>query len=323
MAPGSDNWAVTWANDGHQYTTWGDGGGFGGDNKIGRVSLGIARIEGDFDSFLGINIWGGANALTPATFAGKSYGLLSINSELWMWRTGGASDGSAYREQSLYFSNDKGKSWQTTNVKFTQNSFRGKGFFAPTFLQFGAGYTDRRDDFVYMYAPEIRDEEWEVQKPGSISLFRAPIDALSNKDSYEFYSGKDEADNPLWTKNVNERIDVLSHPAGVMRTSAIWNKGLNRYFLVTQMVSRFKKSGGSIGVFESCEPWGPWRTVLLENAWEVGLQKGSKTVFWNFSNKWTDQDGKHFSLIYTGPGADEFGTIRGRFLIDENFRSCP
>jgi len=45
-ASGSDNWAITWADDDHQYATWGDGGGFGGTNNDGRVSLGVARIEG-------------------------------------------------------------------------------------------------------------------------------------------------------------------------------------------------------------------------------------------------------------------------------------
>jgi hypothetical protein len=34
-APGSDNWTITWADDGNQYTSWGDGGGFGGDDKLG------------------------------------------------------------------------------------------------------------------------------------------------------------------------------------------------------------------------------------------------------------------------------------------------
>ena len=29
---GSDNWPITWADDGHQYTSWGDGCGFGGGN---------------------------------------------------------------------------------------------------------------------------------------------------------------------------------------------------------------------------------------------------------------------------------------------------
>jgi hypothetical protein len=29
------------------YAAWGDGGGFGGTESIGRASFGVARIEGD------------------------------------------------------------------------------------------------------------------------------------------------------------------------------------------------------------------------------------------------------------------------------------
>ncbi|HJX09709.1 MAG TPA: hypothetical protein VJ733_04335 [Candidatus Binatia bacterium] len=36
LAPYSDNWCITWADNDHQYTSWGDGGGFGGDQKDGR-----------------------------------------------------------------------------------------------------------------------------------------------------------------------------------------------------------------------------------------------------------------------------------------------
>src|SRR3712207_2154008 len=39
-APGSDNWPATWGSDGHLYSAWGDGGGFGGSNGRGRVLLG-------------------------------------------------------------------------------------------------------------------------------------------------------------------------------------------------------------------------------------------------------------------------------------------
>src|SRR4051812_8534562 len=35
LAPGSDNWAATWASDGLIYTTWGDGGGFGNARQPG------------------------------------------------------------------------------------------------------------------------------------------------------------------------------------------------------------------------------------------------------------------------------------------------
>src|SRR4051812_4485595 len=43
LAPGSDNWANTWAGDGSVYAAWGDGGGFGS----ARVSLGFARLMGN------------------------------------------------------------------------------------------------------------------------------------------------------------------------------------------------------------------------------------------------------------------------------------
>ncbi len=82
-APGSDNWAVTWTADDHQYTSWGDGGGFGGTNSVGRVSLGFARVEGTATSYTGVNVWGGKNPETPATFGGKSYGLLAIGNDLY------------------------------------------------------------------------------------------------------------------------------------------------------------------------------------------------------------------------------------------------
>ena len=72
MAQGSDNWPVTWAADDHQYTTWGDGGGFGGSNQDGRVSLGVARIEGSASSYRGVNVWGGKDAHQPAQFTGQS-----------------------------------------------------------------------------------------------------------------------------------------------------------------------------------------------------------------------------------------------------------
>ena len=69
-APGSDLWPVTWADDGHLYTSWGDGGGFGGTNSRGRVSLGFARIEGPPTAFKAVNVWGGHRGANRATFRG-------------------------------------------------------------------------------------------------------------------------------------------------------------------------------------------------------------------------------------------------------------
>jgi len=73
LANGSDNWPVTWAADGHQYTAWGDGEGFGNT----RESLGVAQIAGAWNNFTARNIWAGH---------GKSYGLLAIfGHKMYMW----------------------------------------------------------------------------------------------------------------------------------------------------------------------------------------------------------------------------------------------
>ncbi|HSI13317.1 MAG TPA: hypothetical protein VK961_14800 [Chthoniobacter sp.] len=85
FALGGDNWPTTWADDGHLYTAWGDGGGFGGSNSKGRVTIGVARVEGDAATYAGHNVWGGFAAEHPAQFEGKSYGILSVGGVLYMW----------------------------------------------------------------------------------------------------------------------------------------------------------------------------------------------------------------------------------------------
>ncbi len=313
-APGSDNWAITWGQDGHQYTTFGDGGGFGGNNGRGRVSMGVARIEGSPNAFKATNVWGGYQSMAPAEFPGKSYGILGLDNVLWMWRSGEASGESAFRQQELYYSSDNGEHWLFANVRFDAKEFEGsRPFFAPTFLQFGRGYSGSRDEYVYIYAPDNTQPEWDVQTPGNITLMRVKRENIDSREYYEYFSGLDADGKPRWNHDLNSRGSVFSDPNGVMRTSVSYNPGLKRYLLITQQITRVKD--GYIGIYESKEPWGPWHTVLFENAWDLGLQNGEKNVFWNFSNKWSSPDGKVFTLVYTGRGSDNLGVISGKFII--------
>jgi hypothetical protein len=315
LAPGSDNWAVTWGQEDEQYTVWGDGGGFGGNNKKGRVSFGVARIDGAVEDFTTTNIWGGHNSQAPAQFTGKSYGIFALGDTLWMWRTGNKSDHSAFELQELLFSNDKGLHWQASGVKFIRDDFKNsQPFFAPTFLQFGPGNKDSRDNYVYSYLPEVTEPVWDVQKPGEIGLMRVLHDEMAVRERYEYFSGIDTNGLATWIRDIDQRSSVFSDANGIMRTSVTYNAGLQRYLLVTQQVSRFKKDG-HIGIYEATEPWGPWRTVLFESPWEMGIQTGEKSVYWNFSNKWSSKDGKQTAMIYTGPSGDNFGVVQGRFLV--------
>ena len=307
-AEGSDNWALTWAEDGAQYATWGDGGGFGGDDQDGRVSMGVARIEGEPGDFTAVNVWGGKDALAEAAYPGKSYGLLAVGPDLWLWRTGEASDESAFALQDLFVSRDGGLTFEPAGVAFPAEEFTDGGFFAPTFLQFGPGYAGARDEYVYVYAPEKKSDEWEVQKPGEIALMRVPVRSIADRASYEFFAGLDASGMPAWTSALDDRRPVFSDAEnGIMSTSVTFNAGLGRYFLITQQGTRQK--GGYIGIYEATEPWGPWRSVLVDDAWDLGLQEGEKTVYWNFSNKWTRADGRQAALVYTGPGDDNLGVV--------------
>ena len=146
-APGSDNWPVTWADDGHQYTSWGDGGGFGGTNSNGRVSLGFGRVEGNWDTFEGFNVWGGINPENPDQFDGKSYGIISIEGVLYAW-WGPGSNTTSYDETRLLISTDKAATWTESAWDFTDVDDE---LIMPTILNFGKDYAGARDTYVYHY----------------------------------------------------------------------------------------------------------------------------------------------------------------------------
>ncbi len=313
LAPGSDNWAITWADDDHQYTSWGDGGGFGGTNSLGRESMGFGRVEGPRDSYSTHNVWGGHMSENPATFSGKSYGLLSVGASLYMWRCGDGSDASAYALQQVYRSTNHAAAW--TAATWDLRPSGSDGVFCPTFLQFGQDYAGSRDDYVYTYAPEIQNSSWDVQMPGEIALMRVPRDRILERAAYEFFAGMDSG-SATWTSDFGSRQPVFEDAVnGVMRTSAIFIPGIDRYILITQQVGRQRGDGGHMGICDAPEPWGPWTTVLFANPWDIGLQTGDKTVFWNISPKWLSPDGTSFVLVYTGPGSDSWGTVEGVFEV--------
>ncbi len=305
-APGSDNWPLTWSADDHQYTTFGDGGGFAGSRVRGRVSLGLARVEGTAASYRGHNIWGGADAETSAKFMGKSYGILAIGPELYMWRCGAGSGAAAFDFQQLHSSSDGGISWRAASWLFPKSLT----FYCPTFLQFGKGYAGARDAYVYMYAAERNDATWRAQVPGAIILMRAPRDRLMERAAYTFFAGMDAGGEPRWSVDAADRKAVFADPNGVRLASAAYNPSLGRYLLTTEHAP---KGSGNIGIFDAAEPWGPWTTVLYEDGWGSGHVPPT-TFFVNFAPKWWGNGGKDFVLAFSGDGTlDSWNTVEGSF----------
>jgi len=305
-APGSDNWPITWADDDNQYTSWGDGGGFGGTNQVGRVSLGVARVSGPHSGYSGHNIWGGYNSDVPATFGGKSYGIISIAGILYMWVAPGSGKDN-FISQTLYHSSDHARSWTSAGWSFTQ----AQGVVLPTFLQFGKDYAGARDEYVYIYAIRLKDaSDLVVQKPGQIDLFRVPKSQLLQRNAYQFFAGLDAGGQPTWTSDLSARRPVFEDARGVgWNVSVSYNAGIGRYLLCTEHDS---SPHGNLGMFDAPEPWGPWTTVGYWSNW----QGYSSTFFWNFSPKWRSADGTDFVLVFTGVGAfDDWNIISGTFTV--------
>ena len=184
-APGSDNWPTTWADDGHLYSAWGDGGGFGGTNSSGRVPLGVARIDGDATNYTGTNIWGGFEPQHPAQFSGKSYGILSVEGVLYMWVV--PQPNPHLDHCRIAVSRDRGATWQLADWSFTFADV----LTIPTFLNFGRDYAGARDGYVYSYyihpmwgpgrATRTKVHTFDVHRPSRIYLSRVPKDAVLDR----------------------------------------------------------------------------------------------------------------------------------------------
>jgi hypothetical protein len=316
-AQGSDNWQLTWADDGHQYGAWGDGGGFGGTNSDGRASLGVARIEGDWSNYKGVNVWGGKNAANPAKVDGKSWGMICVKGVLYMWVSPGSPLADMQREARLYRSTDHAATWTAADWAFT----RGEGLTIPTICQFGKDYAGARDRYVYHYFIQPRDTTSDsIQRPGTIYLARSPRDRIMDRKAYEFFAGRN-GKAPRWSSDVERKAPVFEDPSGVgWVLSVTWNAGLKRYLLMTDHQA---SNRGNLGVFDAPEPWGPWTTALYLNESD-GTQFGNgrveaNTFFWSMPTKWQSPDGREFALVFTGSGRgknnDSFNLVRARIEL--------
>ena len=84
-AKGGDNWPLTWADDGHLYTAFGDGNGFA-PGIPQKLSLGFARVEGGPADFSGVNIRSPSGEKTGGGKSGmKASGMLMVDGVLFMW----------------------------------------------------------------------------------------------------------------------------------------------------------------------------------------------------------------------------------------------
>ncbi len=284
-ACGSDNWPLTWADDGNLYTAYGDGWGF--EPKVGeKLSLGLAKILGSPTDFQGINIRSATGEQRGQGARGKkASGMLFLDGRLYMWvRNAGNSQ--------LAYSEDYGKTWRWADWKFTTS------FGHPVFLNYGKNYAGARDGYVYVYS---HDSDSAYEPADRMVLARVPKDRILERATYEFFAGLEDG-RPRWTRNIAERGAVFLNKGKCYRSSVSYNPGLKRYFWVQPLPGDAIRYTGGLGIYDAPEPWGPWTTVFYTEHFDVGPGENA-----HLPVKWMSADGRDLYMVSSG---DDCFTVR-------------
>lgn len=293
-AKGGDNWPITWGDDDHLYSAYGDGRGFEPFVEQ-KLSMGLVRVRGGPENFRGTNLRSptaerkGGGASGP-----KVSGMLMVDGVLYMLvRNTGNSQ--------LAWSRDHGRTWTWSPWKF-ETSF---GY--PTFLNFGRNYDGARDEYVYIYS---QDSDSAYKRADSMVLARVPAKQITRRDAYEFFERLDIKGDPIWTQDIKRRGAVFVHEGQCYRSSVSYNAGLRRYLWCQTGAGNDTRFRGGFAIYDAPEPWGPWRTVFYTDEWDVGPGETSC-----LPTKWISADGRTVHLVFSGD--DCFSVRKGTLrLVD-------
>jgi hypothetical protein len=269
-AVGGDIWPVTWHGDGTLRAAYGDG-------QIGcpaKVSYGVVSIPSDAPSLAGLQ---GVGCGPAGTGKGKLLVLGSDGTSLYAQRAPqGSTTGSP-----LLRSADGGKTW-TQGPSFT---------LFEAYVNFGRGNAGAPGGYLYV-----------VDDVGtSLRLGRVAPAQWNVPTAYQWFSGTATA--PAWGSRSAAR-SIFTDPGGVHRPRLQWVPGLQR-FLLTASHSESDEPG-KVGVFESADLWGPWRTVHYVDGW-LGLGGRGKYYSIDFPVKWQSADGRTLWATFSCHDAGEAG----------------
>jgi CubicO group peptidase (beta-lactamase class C family) len=287
---GSDNWPMTWAQDNHQYTAYGDGYGFA-PNTPNKLGMGFAKVEGNVDSFTATNIRSSAENTAYGQNDKKASGLLAIDDTLYLFAR---NDNQKGQHARIGWSTDYMRTFEWCKWKFKELGH-------PTFINFGKNYEGARDGFVYIWS---NDNPSAYQASDHFVLARVPKDKIRERDAYEFFV-RLKNNKPVWSQDIKKRGPVFKFPETCIRSSISYNAGIKRYILwqnLRQAGGEDTRFAGGFGVFEAPEPWGPWKTIFFTNKWDMGPGE-----LGCFPTKWMSKDGKTMHLVCS---SDDQFTIR-------------
>jgi hypothetical protein len=300
LAKGSSGWPLAWADDGHLYTTYSSGSGFGGPYRC----LGLARLEGMppakgtawAEQVKGINLPSStfdsacSSSNAPPADARYSGGILMVSGRLFVVARNVKPDPKAptspYERASsqLGWSDDHGLSWSWASWTFAELGML-------SFIGFGQDYAGARDGHVYLVGHDS-PKAWEEAPNGWVLLLRATKEKLTAQASYEYFAGL-AGGVPLWTSSYAKRRPILERTRAY-RVACSYDAPIGRYLLWMA-----EPSGTGFSLHEAPEPWGPWSEFLTLASWD--LKAGDCEG--HFPAKWMSADGKRLHAVFSAGDA--------------------
>ncbi len=291
-ARGSDNWPLTWGDDDALYTAYGDGRGFEPFVET-KLSLGLAKVSGGPDDFVGLNLRSSTLEQPGDGAAGrKASGLLMVNGVLYLLARNAGN-------AQLACSRDHGTTWTWSDWKFTTS------FGCPTFVNFGPDYAGARDDFVYLYS---HDAGSAYKAADQMVLARVDRRRIERREAYEFFAGFDAAGEPQWTPDIDRRAAVFSSPGNCYRSTISHNAPLRRYLWCQILPGDDPRFAGGLAIYDAPEPWGPWTNAYFADCWDVAPGETA-----SIPSKWIAADGLSFYLVFSGE--DCFSVRQGTLSV--------
>jgi hypothetical protein len=326
-----DNWHLTWADDDRQYASLCDGSGFPGMARKSYNSRAYAILgmppEIRFEHLPGypdlINTPGTRNISRYYNF-----GILALDGTLVQFLS---TPNHPFHEPEPRFvgvklitSPDNGRTWHnqdgSTPVRWERWEERsrenmlffqepGETFSLLTVLQMGQNYSQNKDGFVYLYAPNGNTDGTMNQ----VVLCRVPRDRLRHRADYQFFAGRRPDGSARWSRRIEKRGIVHTFPPGwvnrfihpyAWHPSVVYYAPCNQYLMANwgmgcDQEGHWFARPSYLGFWTAPAPWGPWTQVHEEMAWTPGGDLYARAYQPQIAPKWISPDGRSFWLVWT------------------------
>lgn len=259
-----DLWPNCWSDDDEVYTAYGDGVGFGGQFS----DIGVAKISGMPGQLSGSQLATEVSQVWTGDHTRKPTGMACVDGTLYLAVQDLAFDFNDAPAATIAKSTDRGKTWEWDRQA---PMFGDSAFTTVMFLDYGKGYAEAPDDYVYAYG---LDHNWRdsfndrVPDPVDLYLGRVPRDQVMDRSAWTFVSGLDGSGEPTWSSDIGQRSPVMHDDRHIYQDvftdgrventtvlgqgGVVYNKGLDRYLYTSWTEYTFE-------FYESPTPWGPWR----------------------------------------------------------------